>query len=145
MKAIITAILSLVLIVPLLAQIDIPRTSLNPYQNNGSSLMGLNHLSMRHSMGFSAGTSSSGDGYYLSRYTNHLKYQFNPKLDLELDLNIVNFGSTSTGFQINDDNKSKILPEFRLSYKPSDSMSFQIEFRQGNPYAMDNRPWYERW
>ncbi|HQB98081.1 MAG TPA: hypothetical protein PKZ46_04035, partial [Candidatus Cloacimonadota bacterium] len=102
-------------------------------------------LKMSHSMGFEAGTSSMGSGYYLSRYTNHMKYQFNPKLELDVDLNFVNFGSlnTNTGFALNDDNNSKILPEFSLRYKPSDSMSFEIRMSQG--LLTQQRPWYEKW
>lgn len=145
MKLMLIGLLSLLMILPLMAQTDLTRPSFNPYQSGGSSLLDLNRISMNHSMGFSAGVSSGGNGYYLSRYTNHLKYRFNPKLDLELDLNFVNFGSTSSSFEFNDDNSSKIIPEFKLNYRPSDSVQLQIEFRQGNPWFQDYKPWYERW
>ncbi len=147
MKAIPILILSLLLALPLAAQINMPKPDLNPYALSGASLLDMNRISMRHSMGFSAGVSSQGQGYYLSRYTNHLKYEFNPKLDLELDLNVVNFGSASTGskFSLNSDNSTRIIPEFKLSYRPSENLHFQIELRQGNPWFYDQRPWDERW
>lgn len=148
MKKLILATLLVVLAAyPLLAQIDFPKPNLNPFK--GSSLLIPNKLSMSHSMGFEAGTASGGNGYYLSRYTNHISYKFNPKLALDLDLNFVNFGSTSTmsGISFNQDNKSKILPEFSLSYKPSDSVSFELHYKQ-SPYSLyryENRPWAAMW
>ena len=106
-------------------------TMLNPYK-----------LKVSHSMGFSAGSSSNGTGFYESRYTNHLKYEFSPKLNLALDLNFVNFGSTTTGngfsFQTNDDNKSRILPEFSLSYKPNNSITIQLDYKNYRNYY---NPW----
>ncbi|MDZ4182456.1 MAG: hypothetical protein U1B83_06230, partial [Candidatus Cloacimonadaceae bacterium] len=104
MKVIFAIAAIILMMTPLMAQIDMPRPVFSPYGNSGNSLLSLNRLSMRHSMGFEAGTSSSGGGYYLSRYTNHLKYQFNPKLELDLDLNFVNFGTASNSFKVNDDN-----------------------------------------
>ncbi len=107
-------------------------------------------LKMSHSMGFSAGTSSNGLGFYQSRYTNHLAYEFNPKLNLAVDLNFVNFGSTTSGkgfsFESNGDNKTKILPAFSLSYKPTDSISLRLEYRDlrsYNPYTGHSYNWWE--
>jgi hypothetical protein len=73
-----------------------------------------------------------------------MKYQFSPKLELDLDLNFVNFGSMNTGskFSVNDDNRNKILPEFSLRYKPSDSVNFEIRMSQG--LLMQRSPWYEK-
>lgn len=109
-----------------------------------SSLLNPYKLKMSHSMGFTAGTASNGLGFYESRYTNHLQYDFSSKLNLALDLNFVNYGSTtmSKGFSLegNDDNKTRILPEFSLSYKPTNSISIQLQYRN-----MDNRyPWLKR-
>lgn len=142
-KLILITFLVILAAVPLLAQIDFPKPNLNPF--SGSGLLRSNRLAMSHSMGFEAGTASGGNGYYLSRYTNHISYKFNPKLALDLDLNFVNFGSASTnqGLSFNQDNKSKILPEFSLSYKPSDSVSFELHYKQA-PYSLNryyNRPW----
>ncbi len=65
-------------------------------------------------MGFEAGSSSSGHGYYLSRYTSHLNYKLSPSWDAQLNLNFVNFGSamTKSSVEFNDDNQSTVLPEF---------------------------------
>ncbi|HQP26483.1 MAG TPA: hypothetical protein PLL58_01540 [Candidatus Syntrophosphaera sp.] len=151
MKKALIGILILLLSLPLLAQIDMPKPNLNPYKGSGTPLFGLNKLSMSHSLGFEAGTSSSGRGYYLSRYTNHINYAFNPKLDLELDLSLVNYGSTSK-LQFNSDNNTKVIPEFRLNYRPSDSVNLSVEFGQGtlwytgpSNWYSDQRPRYERW
>lgn len=140
MKNLLILVLMTVAILPLMAQYDIPRPDFNPFSMSSSML---NKLSMSHSMGFEAGSSSGGNGYYLSRYTNHLKYALSPKLDLDLDLNFVNFGSmnTSKSFSLNEDNDSKILPEFSLRYRPSDSMTFELKMSQG--MMRPTRPWYE--
>jgi hypothetical protein len=142
-KYIVTLIASLFLL-PLLAQVDLPRPNLNPFNNGTSSILSLDRLSVSHSMGFEAGTSSVGDGYYLSRYTNHMKYTFNPKLELDLDLNFVNFGSMNTAsrFEFNDDNANRIIPEFSLRYKPSDSISIQVQM---NHSGYLNSPFYNRY
>jgi hypothetical protein len=104
---------------------------LNPYK-----------LKMSHSMGFLAGTSSNGFGFYESRYTNHIKYEFSPKLAMNLDLNFVNFGTASTGknfsIESNDDNKTKILPEFSLTYKPTNSITINLEYKNYRNYY---NPW----
>ncbi len=142
MKNLIIAIVMTLAILPLMAQYDIPRPDFSPFSLSGSAL---NNLDISHSMGFEAGTSSTGSGYYLSRYTNHLNYRFSPKLELDLDLNFVNFGSMNTrnDFSFNDDNDSKVLPEFSLRYRPSDSMSLEINVGQG--IMRPQRPWYQRW
>lgn len=142
MKNLLIALIMTVAILPLMAQYDIPRPDFNPFTLQSSAL---NNLSMSHSMGFEAGTSSAGSGYYLSRYTNHMKYQFTPKLELDLDLNFVNYGSMNTqqSFSLNDDNDSKVLPEFSLRYRPSDSMTFEIKMSQGLLHP--SRAWYEKW
>jgi len=132
MKLVLIIALS-VLLLPLAAQIDLPRPNFSPYTSNSPSLLNMENLSISHSMGFEAGTSSLGDGYYLSRYTNHMKYKFNPKLELDLNLNFVNFGSVDTAnrCELNSDNASKIIPEFSLRYKPTDSISINVQMVHG--------------
>jgi hypothetical protein len=129
------------LIIPAMATYNLPRPNLNPFTINNPVLQ---NLKMSHSMGFEAGSSSTGRGYYLSRYTNHMKYQFSPKLELDLDLNFVNLGTmnSSSKFTLNDDNKNKVLPEFSLRYKPNDSMSFEIRMSQG--LLMQQSFWYDK-
>ncbi|MCK9557998.1 MAG: hypothetical protein PHO85_05155 [Candidatus Cloacimonetes bacterium] len=141
MKNVLITILMLSLIIPAMATYNLPRPNLNPFTINNPVLQ---NLKMSHSMGFEAGSSSTGRGYYLSRYTNHMKYQFSPKLELDLDLNFVNLGTmnSSSKFTLNDDNKNKVLPEFSLRYKPNDSMSFEIRMSQG--LLMQQSFWYDK-
>ncbi len=158
MKKIITIGLFVALSVALMGQLQLPKPELNPFHINNYGLFNPNQLDISHSMGFEASSSSTGNAYYLSRYTNHIKYKFNPKLDMQLDLNFVNFGSatTSKSIDFNDDNKSSILPAFSLSYRPNDNI--RIDFRYEQAYSPDyynrhwggnwddnSRRWYSRW
>jgi len=129
MKRLVLIIALSLVLMPLLAQTHIARPSFSPYAMQQN----MPNLRMSHSMGFEAGTSSRGTGYYLSRYTNHMNYKLHPKLDLDVDLNFVNFGSvnTASGFELGDDNDSKILPEFSLRYQPKDNISFELKMGQG--------------
>ncbi len=119
---------------------------LSPTLNNDG-LFDLNKLRMNHSVSFMSGFSSGGEGFYQSTYTNHLNYSFNPKLDLNIDLNFVNFGTASHdsgfSFDVNEDNSSLVVPEFSLEYRPTDSSIIKIEYRQHvNPYSPNN---FRRW
>ncbi len=100
------------------------------------SMLNMNNLTMNHSMTFGSSFSSSGQSSYESVYTNHLKYKFSSKFNLNIDLNFVNFGSaTHQGgieFDGNNDNTSKVLPNFQLNYNPSENVKFIIEFKQYN-------------
>lgn len=100
------------------------------------SMLNMNNLTMNHSMSFGSSFSSNGQSNYESVYTNHLRYNFNSKLNLSIDLNFVNFGSaTHQGgieFDGNNDNTSKVLPNFQLNYNPSENVKFIIEFKQYN-------------
>ena len=91
-------------------------------------------FSMNHSVSFMSGFSSNNQGYYQSVYTNHLKYQFSSKLNLKVDLNFVNFGTATyqSGFKFegNNDNISKVLPNFQLNYSPTKNTQISIEFKQ---------------
>jgi len=109
------------------------------------SFMNPDKFSMNHSITFMSGFSSNNQGYYQSDYTNHLMYQFSSKLNLQVDLNFVNFGTATyqSGFKFegNNDNMSKVLPNFQLNYNPTKSTQITIEFKQYiNPYY-HNRFW----
>lgn len=142
MKNLIISLILILVAIPLFAQYDIPRPNFNPFGMESSPLK---NLKMSHSMGFEAGGNSRGDGYYLSRYTNHLKYELNPKLELDLDLNFINYGSMNTAnkFSVNKDNDSKVIPDFSLRYKPKENMQFEFRMIHGgfaSPYS-----WQEKW
>jgi len=101
-----------------------------------NSVLNLNNLDMHHSISFTSGFSSGSDQtYYQSTYTNHISYKFNEKWNLKVNLNFVNYGSATyqqgVEFDGNNDNQSKVLPEFQLQFKPSENSSLTIEFRQG--------------
>ena len=100
------------------------------------SMINMNNLTINHSISFGSSFSSNNQSAYESVYTNHLNYRFNPKLNLKVDLNFINYGSATyqggIEFEGNNDNSSRILPNFQLNYNPSDNVKFVIEFRQYN-------------
>ena len=107
------------------------------------SIINMNNLSMNHSMSFGSSIFSNSQSAYESVYTNHLSYNFNSKLDLKVDLNFVNFGTAThqsgIEFDGNNDNTSRVLPNFQLNYNPSENIKFVIEFRQYNsPFERDH-------
>ena len=107
------------------------------------SMLNINNLTINHSMSFSSSISSNSLSAYESVYTNHINYMFSPKLNLKVDLNFINFGSATyqggIEFDGNNDNTSRVLPNFQLNYKPSEKMNFTIEFRQYNSPFDRNR------
>ncbi len=119
--------------------------------NSGYSLGNLGSLSFKkpdnlhisNSASFSTSfNSSTKKSSYLSNYSTNFLYDINPKLKLNLTLNFANFGTANYNgnfnFSGNDDNKSKVLPEFSLDYQPFENTSIHIEFRQGmgnNPFS----------
>jgi len=147
MKKIILASILVAACFALVAQVSFPKPSFNPFSSTSSSLLNMENMKMSHSMGFEAGTSSIGDGYYLSRYTNHIMYKFNPKLELDLELNFVNYGGmkTSSKLSFDDNNRSQVIPEFSLRYKPTDSILIQVEMNRGLNYNYARNYWADRW
>ena len=113
------------------------------------SLVNMNKISMHHSMSFMSGVSSNNQSFYQSKYTNHIKYQFNPKLSLNLDLNFLNAGTVTfnKGFDIegNNDNTTMVLPEFSLRYQPTENTFITIEYKQVGGYGSSSfhRNWWE--
>jgi len=104
-----------------------------------------NKMSVNHSVSFSGGISSSKQSHYQSVYTNHISYLFHPKLKLNVDLNFVNFGTATyqngLNFEGNNDNSSKVLPNFQLNWKPSESTNITIEFKQYHNPMDYSRHW----
>ena len=88
-------------------------------------------LKISNSASFSAGSSSSGLGFYQSVYTNHIKYDFSPKVQMKVDLNFVNYGTASHqnwNIKANPDNQSAVLPNISFQYKPSDNTHLYLQF-----------------
>lgn len=136
-------LISIVICLPLFAGVSSPF-----YKNPDFSLFtpfNTNQLNIHHSYTFQSGVNSSGNGYYMNTYTNHIDFQLHPKLDLKLNLNFVNFGSMniSSDFDIegNNDNNSKIIPEFELIWKPNENMKISFSMNRpgyGYSYFFDN-------
>ncbi len=99
------------------------------------SMLNPNKLSIGHSISFSSGISSNRTSSYESKYTNHLNYKFSEKLNLKIDLSVVNFGMTSFkkdfSIEANSNNTTHIVPEFRLDFSPTENSKITIEFKQG--------------
>lgn len=120
----------------------VPQGFFNPnFQLN--SLLNPNKVKINHSFSFGTAVSSNGYGLYESAYTNHIKYNINPKLNLKLDLSFVNAGTmTHQNYKINGshDNKNYIIPSFSMEYKPTDNTRIIFEYRQvqGNPWLMNS-------
>ena len=110
------------------------------------SMINMNNLTINHSMTFSSSLSSNNNSSYESVYTNHINYNFSPKLNLKVDLNFINYGSATyksgIEFEGNNDNTSKVLPNFQLNYSPSENMKFIIEFKQYNSPFERNQYFY---
>ncbi len=124
----------------------------NKFLNSGlyqPSFFDLNKIDMNHSLSFQSGASSNGQGYYLSMYTNHLSFDFHPKLTFNLDLHFANFGTASfnKNFDIegNNDNASEIFPEIQMEYKPNDNMSIRVEFGRTPGYYYRSSLFDNRW
>ncbi|MCK4694196.1 MAG: hypothetical protein KAT74_00465 [Candidatus Cloacimonetes bacterium] len=145
MKRIILGLILVLLISYLNSEIS-PRF-LNP-EINTPSIFNLNNITMSHTMSFSTGIFSNKQGYYQSLYTNHINYVFNSKLNLQVDLNFINFGTATykKGFEIegNKDNESRIFPEFTLTYKPSEDVNIVFEYKNVNSSNFYN-PYYKNW
>ena len=135
-------IFTLMLVMSVIINADVIENAFTPSLLTPS-FLNTNNITINHSVSFMSGISSNKQSYYQSVYTNHLNYQFNPKLNLKLDLNFVNYGTATyksgIEFEGNNDNTSKILPNFQLNYSPSENTSFTIEFKQYSyPRVYDN-------
>ena len=58
---------------------------------------------------------------------------------MNLDLNFVNYGGfdTSSKFELDNANYSRVIPEFSLRYTPRDNIQIQLQMISGsilNPY-----------
>ncbi len=145
MKKIIMIFVILLLIAAVSA--DMSNKFINPTLYSPS-IIDLNKITMNHTISFTGGISSNQQSIYQSLYTNHINYQISSKLNFRLDLNFVNYGSASFDqkfrFEGNGDNQSTILPEFSLTYKPSENFNIIFEYRNVSlsNHWYDSRPWY---
>ncbi len=111
----------------------------NPFGSSNwqGSLLNPSKLHISNSASFST-MMSNNHSFYQSVYTNHMQYQFNPKLSMNVNLNFVNNGTGSwkknMNYKGNGDNQNKIIPEFSLMYQPSKSFTVRFEYQQRSVY-----------
>ena len=141
---VIILIINLFCIISAQSVFDRPTPTLNPNFNLGG-LLHPDKMKMNHSMSFISGMSSSGYGYYQSNYTNHLQFQLQKNLKLNVDISVINHGTMShnndLNFKGNNDNQNFVVPSFSLEFKPTENTTLHIEYRQFrghqlNPYSM---------
>ncbi len=143
MKRVLILLVILNFIIVLNAQItfDKPNYNFNPNFQLGG-IINPNQIKMNHSLSFMSGASSSGQGFYQSTYTNHLKFDLRDNLKFNVDLSFVNLGSMSHDndwkFSSNNDNHNVVVPAFSLEYKPSDNTKIYFEYRQIRGYQHNN-------
>lgn len=122
----------------------------HPFNSNMKmpSLINMDQFDMSHSASFMAGGSSNGMGFYESRYTNHILYNISPKLKFRVDLNFINFGTASMSkswdIESQNDNQSKVLPDFQLEFNPTENSRFIIEVNTSgrNSFGSYRRNWW---
>ncbi len=150
MKKILILLVMIAVIASLTAEYNQPinHAFFNPNFQIGS-LLNPNNVKMSHTMSFSSGVSSSGYGFYQSAYTNHLKFDLQKNLKLNVDLSLVNQGSmmhqNKMNFKSNNDNNSLVVPAFSLEYQPFENTRIFIQYRQSSGIPFDsykkNDPW----
>jgi len=100
------------------------------------SLINPSNFSMSHSVS-TASSFYRGTAFYQSSYTNHLNYRLSSKLDLKVDLNFVNYGTANYNskfdFDSNNDNQTRVLPDFSLTFKPSENTMIKVEYKTSVP------------
>ncbi len=111
-----------------------------------SGIINPNNMKMSHSMSFSSSYSSSSFSTYNTTYTNHIEYNLRSNLKLNMNLHFSNFGTgylkKGFDFDSNDDNSTKVFPEFQLIYKPTENSTIKFEYRHYNPYSYRNNLFY---
>ncbi|MCD4817059.1 MAG: hypothetical protein K8S23_00025 [Candidatus Cloacimonetes bacterium] len=142
MKKIIFSLIFIVFIVASYAQVGsmFSNPSFAKPDFSFTSLFNPNILTMNHSVSFFSGMDSSKNAFYQSVYTNHLKFKFNPKFSMNLDLNFVNIGTgniqNNMSFKSNQDNSTMVIPELNMTYKPTENTT--ISFHFSKMMFMDN-------
>jgi hypothetical protein len=101
-----------------------PNTLDSPF-NFPQNFQGLHNLETSQSFSFSTlYNSSTKSSLYISNFQNRFTYSPLPNLNLELDLNAVKYGSFNSS-----SGDTKILPNFRLDYFPTDNVHLRIEWQ----------------
>lgn len=87
---------------------------------------------LKTSQSFSISTSynsQSKRSQYLTNFCNTFHYSLSPKLNLKLELNVVNYGNFNTKDKYSLKGNTKILPNFQLDYSPNKNFQFKLIIR----------------
>lgn len=106
-------------------------------------------FSMRHSFQMSYMTLGGGDGMSLGMYTNSMRYEFAPNLNVRADVSLSYspYNSFSGGIAGKKNDFSGItLSRADLNYRPWENTLIQLSFRQ-IPYANSwmSSPFHDPW
>lgn len=87
---------------------------------------------LKTSQSFSISTfynSQSKRSQYLTNFCNTFHYSLSHKLNLKLELNVVNYGNINTKDKYSLKGNTKILPNFQLDYSPNQNFQFKLILR----------------
>jgi len=103
--------------------------------------LGLSNLRTSQSLSFTttynSGTKSS---YYLSNFRNRFELPLSSKLNIALDLNVVNYGEFGSSSPMISKENTKILPNFMMKYTPTENLNIYLEINTYNP-SFDHSYW----
>lgn len=106
---------------------------------------------LKTSQSFSISTffnSESKKSNYLTNFCNSFHFKLSPKLNVKLELNVVNYGNLNTIDKYSLKGNTKILPNFQLDYSPNQNFQFKLilrnfpimPFHSGSPPAPRRSP-----
>jgi len=92
------------------------------------STLNLNKLKTSQSISFTSIMSSKSKPVYISNFQNRFSYDLTKNLQLQMDLNIVNYNNSNTnnGFSLKEN--TQVLPNFKLDYNPNENFHLRIEY-----------------
>jgi hypothetical protein len=111
------------------AQVETRQPSVfNDYLNlkAPSSFLSIPGLSFQSSMGFSYVSGWGGNSFGLGYYMGHFGYRLSPSLTLHADVGVGSIMTDENGYR----RPELFLPNFDLTYRPSDSFIFRLQFQQ---------------
>ncbi len=92
------------------------------------STLSLSKLKSSQSISFTSIMSSGSKPIFISNFKNRFRYNLSSDLKLQLDLNVVNFQNSNIDSDFSLQDNSKVLPNFRLDYSPSENFHLRFEY-----------------
>lgn len=93
-----------------------------------STLINFNKLQTSQSLSFTSIMSSESKPIFISNFQNRFSYNLSHNLQLQLDLNIVNYRNANVDDNFSIKDNSRVLPNFRLDYSPSENFHLRLEY-----------------